>query len=486
LGKLREDLRAISADGAAASVMVGVGETYLPAFVLALSASQVASGLVATVPMLIGAVLQLISPYVVRRLRSHRRWVVLCATIQALAFVPLFGAAVAGRMPMLVVFAVASVYWATGQAGGASWNTWVGGLVPERLRNHYFAKRTLIAQFGLLAGFLLGGMTLQAGTSLGEPLLPFALLFLVAGGSRLVSARFLSRQSEPNPPGGELWSLRPGQLLVQAQHQRIAKILLYMLAVQTSVQIAGPYFTPYMLRHLMFSYADFVALICAAYVAKILALSLMGRLADRWGAKRLLWIGGLAISPISALWILSDSFYFLLGLQVLSGIAWAGYELAMLLLFFESIPSRQRVAILTVFNLANAAAVVFGSLLGGVWLAAMGATTQAYLALFVVSGVARLTALLLLVRIPHVALRPFTLATGAMTLRPSMGSMERPILPSGNTSPSTPHWLDRATAPPTTTPEPAPSIGDRSPSPLPAPLFPAEAISLDAYQSVAK
>ena len=51
MNELRKDLRAICADGAAWSVMVGVGETYLPAFVLALMASQLASGLVATMSM---------------------------------------------------------------------------------------------------------------------------------------------------------------------------------------------------------------------------------------------------------------------------------------------------------------------------------------------------------------------------------------------------------------------------------------------------
>ena len=43
---LRKDLRTSTAEGMAASVMVGVGETYLPVFVLALSGSQMACGLV--------------------------------------------------------------------------------------------------------------------------------------------------------------------------------------------------------------------------------------------------------------------------------------------------------------------------------------------------------------------------------------------------------------------------------------------------------
>ena len=122
MNELRKDLRAICADGAAWSVMVGIGESYLPAFVLALTASQLASGLVATVPMLVGAVLQLISPYAVRRLRSYKRWVVCCVVVQALAFVPLLVGSTAGRIPLIIVFLVASIYWGAGLATFPGWS----------------------------------------------------------------------------------------------------------------------------------------------------------------------------------------------------------------------------------------------------------------------------------------------------------------------------------------------------------------------------
>src|SRR5580658_6982163 len=78
---LRKDLRNSTAEGMASSVMVGIGETYLPVFVLALSGSELACGLVSTVPLVIGAVLQLSSPWLMRKCGSYRRWVSLCALI---------------------------------------------------------------------------------------------------------------------------------------------------------------------------------------------------------------------------------------------------------------------------------------------------------------------------------------------------------------------------------------------------------------------
>src|SRR5262245_61683454 len=51
---LRRELRSIVADGIAYSVMVGIGETYLSAFALAMGMGEVASGLIATVPLMLG------------------------------------------------------------------------------------------------------------------------------------------------------------------------------------------------------------------------------------------------------------------------------------------------------------------------------------------------------------------------------------------------------------------------------------------------
>jgi MFS family permease len=86
--------------------------------------------------------------------------------------------------------------------------------------------------------------------------------------------------------------------------------------------------------------------------------------------------------------------------QVLSGVTWAAYELAMLLLFFESIRPEERTSVLTTFNFANSVATAAGSLLGGALLAYGGKTEQTYLLLFALSSAARLATLIGLARVP--------------------------------------------------------------------------------------
>jgi len=421
------------ADGAAFSVMVGAGETYLPAFALAVGTGEIAAGLVATLPLLAGAILQLASPFAIRRLDSHRRWVVLCAACQSASFVPLLVAIFLGHVPPPLVFLAATIYWGAGLATTPAWNTWIGTIVPGKVRARYFARRTRVSQACVLLGFVLGGITLQAGMAWDRRLAAFAALFLVASICRFVSACFLARQSEPVPPGKRQRDVPLRDLWARLRRGNDGRLLVYLLAVQVAVQISGPYFTPYMLRHLHFSYVDYVSLVGVSYLAKVLALPALGHLAHRCGARRLLWLGGLGIVPLPALWLVSNSFPFLMVVQAAGGVAWAGYELAMFLLFFEAIDESERTSVLTTHNLAHALATVIGSLLGGALLAIGNKVPTAYLAVFAISCMARVGTLALLARVSTGGARQFLtnwsfLAIRTLAIRPNGVSIDRPIL----------------------------------------------------------
>ena len=462
MNALRKDFRAITADGTATSVMMGIGENYFAPFVLAVSSSQLASGLVSSVPIVVGAVLQMITPYALQRIGSYRRWVVFCSAIQGLAMVPLAIAAVRGSMSVAAVFAFVALYWGSGMAGGSAWNAWVGTIVPEPCRARYFAWRTRMCQGGMLAGFLFGGLALQLGVSFGERLVMFVLLFAVATGSRFVSVFFLNTQSEPVSPDAHVRLPSRSELASFLGRGGVGRVFLYLLAVQAAVQISGPYFPPYMLRQLGLSYASYMILLSAAFVAKIAFLPAMGRVVDRWGTTRLLWIGGIGMIPLSSMWIVSDNFVYLLGLQVLSGAAWAAYELAMLLLAFETIPREKRVGMLTVYNMANATAILVGSLVGGSILAVLGEVRHAYWLLFLVSSTARVAAIPVLSGLPRWNVRSLASAIGrAVQVRrdPTAATPTVSVLQG-------PHW--------------------RTPRPIqpPAPVFHAEAREPDDWAIV--
>ena len=399
--QLRRDLRAMLGDGVSFSVMVGVGESYLPAFALALGYGDVTAGLVATIPMLAGALLQLASPAAVGILDSHRRWIVLCAALQALCFAPLVVSALAHQMDLVLLFAVASLYWGLGMSTGPAWTTWASSLVPKRLRPAFFANRARASQLALVLALVGGGMILQLGKGQGAEFEAYALIFTLALAARGVSASFLSSQREPRTLEVGDTSISPAVIRKHVRTGGHGRLLLFLLTFQAGVMVASPYFTPYMLAELELSYLQNTVLSATAFGSRVLALPFLGRYVRRVGTKRVLWRAGLAISTFPILWLITDHFAWLLFLQVISGVGWAAFELASLLSFFERIPPQGQTSVLTLYNLANATAVVTGSAIGGLLLRGFGEGSTGFVAIFTVSTLARAAMLLFLRRVPE-------------------------------------------------------------------------------------
>jgi MFS family permease len=415
-------------DGVAFSAMVGFGESYLPAFALALGFGSVTAGLVATLPMLAGALFQLATPAAVGLLGSHRRWVVLCAALQALTFIPLIVGALAGEMELLIVYLAASLYWGLGMSTGPAWTAWATTLVPKSLRARFFAQRARASQASLFIALVVGGLILDRGRADGWPFVAFALIFTMALGSRVVSVAYLAAQSEPQPaPIGET-RISPDVIRSHIRTGSHARLLLYLLVFQLSVWVAAPYFTPYMLGPLDLSYAEFTWLTASAFLARVLVLPTLGRVARRFGTRRLLATASLGIVPLPALWLVSDSFVWLFLLQLLSGAAWAGFELASLLSFFERIPAHGQASVLTVYNLANALAIVGGSAIGGWLLSFDGPGVDGFVIVLIVSCVARLASLSLLRGVSETAEPDEIPSLRTLSVRPSTGGVQRPIL----------------------------------------------------------
>ncbi|NQV22780.1 MAG: MFS transporter [Rhodopirellula sp.] len=427
---LRRDLKVSLYDSAAFGGMVGAGETYFPAFALAVGLSEMASGMVSSVPLIAGGVMQLASPLAVSLLRSHRKWVVICAVLQALTFVPLLIAALMGSITTTVLLVIAAVYWGAGLATGPAWNTWIGTIVPHTLRPRFFARRTRVSQAGVFAGFMVGGILLQYASGRDRELLAFAVLFGVAGVCRFVSAWTLQLHSEPVPLPANMRQIPWRRVRHHLHTSSGGRLLVYLVAVQAAVQMAGPFFTPFMLRKLNFTYGELVALFSMAFLAKVMALPMWGRMAKRIGARQLLWIGGIGIVPLSAGWLVSTNFVWLSVLQISGSVAWAAYELAFFLLFFESIAEDERTSVLTIYNLLNTAAWVGGSLIGGILLISLESSINGYLLVFGLSSVGRLLALLLLARVPSIVVDSDEMGVRTYSVRPGGSGMGAPVLPS--------------------------------------------------------
>jgi MFS family permease len=425
--RIRRSLRFSTADAMLFAIMVGCGEAYFGAFGLAIGLSEIQVGLLASVPLLLGAALQLMSPSMVRLMASHKRWVIVCTGLQAAAFVPLVVMAATGQGSAFAVFAAASLYWGANLATGPAWNTWIGTVVPRSVRSRYFASRGRIAQLGIVVGLVLTGLLIRSADDQRSASI-FLIPFVIAGFARFACLWLHGAIPESRPIPQTAQRLPMRELVFGKSSATGGRLLAYMLCVQICVQISGPYFTPFMLGQLEFSYTTFTLILIASFVGKIVALPFLGRLAKHIGERALLWAGGIAVIPLAAVWAITDHPVALIGLQFAAGFAWACYELATTLMLFESIPAAKRTAMLTLFNFLNAVCVVIGAAIGAAVLRHMGGTHEAYTTLFMLSSLVRVLTLPILAFIHVPAFVPRLLPLRTLSVRPNAGSTDRPVL----------------------------------------------------------
>jgi len=424
----RRNLKLSAADGGCFGGMVACGETYLPAFALALGLSEMAAALAASVPVLCGGLMQLISPWALEKVGGPKRWIVVCATVQALSFVPLIYAAMIGSLPLAALLVIASVYWASGMATGPAWNTWMEDIVPSRLRTDYFPRRTRVQLISTFAVLIASGLFLQFAEDRGHAMMAFAVLFSLAAVLRLISVGLLASHQTPEPRWPAPKRSMPAPSSVGTSPYRL---ITFLVMVQASVQLSGPFFAPYMLVQLQFGYGQYMLLVSLAFVSKVIALRFLGRLAKRFGAMTLLVVGSIGLVPLSAMWIVSQDMVYLCVIQLISGVVWAAYELGFFLLFFEAMPVAQRTRLLSYYNFANSVALVCGASLGAVLLSQFGCTPEVYFWLFGLSSAGRLACLPVLLGTSFskkTTIRGMTLR--ALSLRPAGGSLDVPVLPS--------------------------------------------------------
>jgi Major Facilitator Superfamily len=426
---VRDNLRYSMGDAASFGAMVGLGETYLPAFALALGMGETSAGLVASLPVVAGGCMQLVSLRLAKFVQTDQRWVVLCATIQALSFLPLVLAALYGSISMPMLMLIASVYWASGLASGPAWNTWMESIVPAGVRASYFSRRSRLQQSFTFLALMASGVFLQAAESGNWALAGFAAIFIAAAIARVISVLCLMAHRTDHRLATRSEN-QLGQNYSGSVTRSGRRLLIYLVFVQACVQISGPFFAPFMLKQLGFSYIQYVFLLAVSFLSRIIAMTQWTKVANRFGASTLLWIGAVGLVPIASLWIISTQIWWLAIAQICSGIVWAAYELGFFLLFFETLPPNRRTKMLTYYNFGNTLAMFAGASIGAILLDSFGVTPRAYFVLFAVSSVGRGIALLLLLR---TNLRPVpirAIAIRVLGIRDNSGSLDVPVLSS--------------------------------------------------------
>jgi MFS family permease len=346
------------------AMMVGFGEAYFIPFLIAIGSSNFQIGIFTAIPHIFFATAQFASLNLVERYLRRKPIILAGASTQAL-FVAFFviGIFVDIKNSWLYI-GLACGYYASMGLIGPAWNSLIGDLTHAETRGAFFGKRSGLSQLVLFLSILAAGIILQYYKDSINPLTGFMVIFAISFVSRILSVICHSRHYETpyKCDKNAYFSLK--QFLSRTPRSNFARFVFFLAFMSLAVQIAAPFFATYMLRDLQFSYIQYMIALGAAIVAQFITMRRWGPFADRYGNRIVLRITGMILPIIPVLWLFSSSFVYILFIQVISGVAWAGWMLASANFIFDAVTPQKRARCAALLNAFNSTGIFLGALTG--------------------------------------------------------------------------------------------------------------------------
>jgi len=353
-------------DGAFASAMGGITSTYITPFALQLGANNSEVGFVNSVPQLLSTVVQSFSGKYIDR-KNRKKITNNFALISRVLLVPI------ALIPFIFInFKITSLIillalsQSTASISNLAWSSWMGDLVPEKIRGRYFGKRNMIASITAFITTLLGGWIL--GLYNGD--YGFAIIFLLATIFGLLSNYFLNKIPEPSyfmyKHKGHKISLYMKDFLKDLKKYRnFSKFTLHMSLITFAVNLAGPFFIIYMLDSIKIGYQWYAVATAASVITTILMQPYWGKLADKFGDKTIMSVCNILIIfyPFFFLFVRNPIDIILVNLY--SGFAWSGFDLTSFNYLLDITPPEKRPAYIGNYKFMTGLALFAGPLIGG-------------------------------------------------------------------------------------------------------------------------
>ena len=433
---LRRALRLSVAEGCAWALMVGLAENYFIAIGVHLGATALQVGLIVALPLALGG-LGPLTTLALLRWRPRRR--------------PLAGAAVALQVVVLVglmvllhrgllgipgLIAGICLYQMAGQGAGTAWASWYGDVVSPETRGRWFSFRNRFIYLSTCLGLVAGGLIMHelapGGVAAPGSAPAFAVLLGLAAVFRLVSGALLLAAPEP-----QFMGLLPRRQAMRAARTRqggqALRILMLGALFHFTVYWGSPFFAPFMLEDLHFTYLQYMVVSLSVILAKMAATMPWGRLIDRHGARGVFLVSIFCIALVPLPWLWARGVGVVVFAQVISGVSWSGFEVGYLSMLLENSRSRERPYLFALQSVGNG------------WMQLAGVLTASLVFLPRVEGYRDIFAISMFGRFLVAMTAPLVLAGLERGVRPSLthvgwrlfglrthgGFSVRPVLPSG-------------------------------------------------------
>ena len=361
---LRKNLRFSIIEGSWFALMFGLGENYLSAMAVFLGFSALQISILNSLPQLIGAFIQLATDAITKLFRSTKSFVVNLSILQSILWVVLIIIInVSTAYYPILIWSI--VYYSVSSIIGPAWISWMGYLVPLRIRSNYHANRNRIIHFIIFVSILFGGIILRVYEQ--NMIFAFSLMFSIGAFGRIISSYYLSKKNtiETTPS-----TLKINYRKLFSDKRKLTFIS-YNTFIHFSVMFLGPLFSIYILRTMELSY--FVLTLCMVswWLGNVFSSRTWGRLGKLKGNLFLLKISTLLMCVLPAFWI--SVYYFgpngriivSLIINLLAGISFSAFGLASFNIIYELCSEDDLVKFSALTNCLKGVGIFLGSLFAG-------------------------------------------------------------------------------------------------------------------------
>jgi MFS family permease len=405
--RLVKSLEYSQKEAVASSAMIATCDNFMNAFALHLRATSLQMGFLTAFPPLLGSLMQLVSVWLGTYL-TRRRLVLFTAILQT-ALMFCFAMLAALREPNLAqsLIHLVILYQGSSHMIQPQWRAWMGSMVPQRQRGRFFALRSRLTMGASLAVFIAGGAFMSSAARYDLAWAGFCFLFFTAAIGRAFSCYFLWRMHDPDPAPTLTSSsqfFNTLRVLPQAFGDRTFRnYTLYFAGMQGAVAVSAPFFAVYMLNELGFTYFEYTLNLVASIATQFWMLRYWGRFSDRHGSRFVMLVCSVAIPVIPVLWLFSPHQVYLLLVQLVSGLAWSGFNLASANYLYDIRPHHTHFAAYAAIQAIVAALAIFIGGIAGGYFASVAPELSAMLPwepgsalflVFIASGVLRAAVLL--------------------------------------------------------------------------------------------
>jgi MFS family permease len=232
------------------------------------------------------------------------------------------------------------------------------------MRGRYFGWRNRALGIVHVSSMVAAGLVLymMRGSSLAAG---FSMLFLTASLARFLSGSFIARMRDQPLKRDPASDFTFVMFLARFRESNFVKFVAFVATLTFATFCAAPFFAVYLLRDLQFSYLTYMLLQVASTVAGFLSLPWWGRHADLVGNVRILRLAGGIVTVVPLFWLVSQSVFYLLCVQMLAGFAWSGTTLAATNFIYDAVTPQKRVRCIAYFNVINGTALFLGATTGG-------------------------------------------------------------------------------------------------------------------------